>query len=60
MSLAAANALVGNAAPATAVIEIGPFGAAFTAREGAVRIALAGKSAERRYRRARVLPSTAR
>jgi biotin-dependent carboxylase-like uncharacterized protein len=41
MSLAAANALVGNAARA-AVIEIGPFGAAFTAREGAVRIALAG------------------
>jgi biotin-dependent carboxylase-like uncharacterized protein len=41
MSLAAANALVGNAALAAA-IEIGPFGAAFTAREGAVRIALAG------------------
>lgn len=39
--LAAANTLVGNAAFA-AGIEIGPFGAAFTAREGAVRVALAG------------------
>jgi allophanate hydrolase subunit 2 len=41
LALAAANTLVGNA-PFTAAIEIGPFGAAFTAREGAVRVALAG------------------
>jgi biotin-dependent carboxylase-like uncharacterized protein len=41
LALAAANALVGNAL-STAVIEVGPFGAAFTAREGAVRVALAG------------------
>src|SRR5580698_8953780 len=41
VALAVANGLVGNAAFAAA-IEIGPFGAAFTAREGAVRIALAG------------------
>jgi biotin-dependent carboxylase-like uncharacterized protein len=43
MALAAANTLVGNAAFAAAV-EIGPFGAAFTAREGMVGIALAGAS----------------
>ncbi len=41
IALAAANCLVGNA-PFAAAIEIGPFGAAFTAREGTVRIALAG------------------
>jgi len=41
LALATANALVGNAAFAAAV-EIGPFGAAFTAREGAVRVALSG------------------
>jgi 5-oxoprolinase (ATP-hydrolysing) subunit C len=41
LALAAANCLVGNAIFAAA-IEIGPFGAAFTAREGAVRIALSG------------------
>jgi biotin-dependent carboxylase-like uncharacterized protein len=41
LALAAANVLVGNA-PFTAAIEIGPFGAAFTARDGAVRVALAG------------------
>jgi 5-oxoprolinase (ATP-hydrolysing) subunit C len=41
LALSAANCLVGNAAFAAA-IEIGPFGAAFTAREGAVRVALAG------------------
>src|SRR5467141_2645536 len=40
-ALAAANSLVGNAAFAAA-IEIGPFRAAFTAREGAVCVALAG------------------
>jgi biotin-dependent carboxylase-like uncharacterized protein len=41
LSLAVANCLVGNALFAAA-IEIGPFGAAFTARDGAVRVALAG------------------
>src|SRR5437016_6536374 len=41
LSLAAANTLVGNDA-LSAAIEIGPFGAAFTARDGAVRVALAG------------------
>ena len=43
LGLAAANCLVGNALFA-AGIEIGPFGAAFTAREGAVRVALSGAS----------------
>jgi biotin-dependent carboxylase-like uncharacterized protein len=43
LALAAANILVGNAALAAA-IEIGPFGAAFAARDGAVRVALAGAS----------------
>jgi biotin-dependent carboxylase-like uncharacterized protein len=43
LALAAANSLAGNALFAAA-IEIGPFGAAFTAREGAVRVALAGAS----------------
>ncbi len=41
LALAAANCLVGNEFFAAA-IEIGPFGAAFTAREGAVRAALSG------------------
>jgi biotin-dependent carboxylase-like uncharacterized protein len=41
LGLAAANCLVGNALIDPA-IEIGPFGASFTAREGAVRLALAG------------------
>src|ERR1700741_1574723 len=41
LSLAAANTLVGND-PLAAAIEIGPFCAAFTARDGAVRVALAG------------------
>src|SRR3954468_22509265 len=43
LALAAANVLVGNT-PFGAAIEIGPFGAAFTAREGAVRVAVAGAS----------------
>jgi biotin-dependent carboxylase-like uncharacterized protein len=43
LALVAANCLVGNV-PFTAAIEIGPFGAALTAREGAVRVALAGAS----------------
>ena len=41
LALAAANTLVGNE-PFAAAIEVGPFGAAFTTRGGAVRIALAG------------------
>jgi 5-oxoprolinase (ATP-hydrolysing) subunit C len=41
LALAAANTLVGNDLFAAAV-EIGPFGTAFTARDGAVRVALAG------------------
>jgi 5-oxoprolinase (ATP-hydrolysing) subunit C len=41
LALATANTLAGNA-PFAAAIEIGPFGASFTAREGAVRVALAG------------------
>jgi biotin-dependent carboxylase-like uncharacterized protein len=41
LALAAANCLVGNSLFAAA-IEIGPLGATFTAREGAVRVALAG------------------
>jgi biotin-dependent carboxylase-like uncharacterized protein len=43
LALAAANGLVGNT-PFAAAIEIGPFGATFTARDGAVRVALAGAS----------------
>jgi biotin-dependent carboxylase-like uncharacterized protein len=43
LALAAANNLVGNK-PFTAAVEIGPFGASFTARDGAVRVALAGAS----------------
>src|SRR6185437_11977587 len=41
LALATANALVGNAA-LDAAIEIGPFGAAFTAHDGSLRVALAG------------------
>jgi biotin-dependent carboxylase-like uncharacterized protein len=41
LALAAANCLVGNALFAAA-IEVGPLGATFTARGGAVRLALAG------------------
>jgi biotin-dependent carboxylase-like uncharacterized protein len=47
LSLAAANTLIGNK-PFAACVEIGPFTAAFTARDGAVHVALAGaaRSAE--------------
>jgi biotin-dependent carboxylase-like uncharacterized protein len=41
LALAAANCLVGNPMYAAA-IEIGPLGAVFTARDGAVRVGLAG------------------
>jgi biotin-dependent carboxylase-like uncharacterized protein len=41
LALAAANTLVGNP-PFAAALEIGPFGASFAAREGAVRVALSG------------------
>lgn len=43
LALAVANVLAGNP-PLAAAIEIGPFGAAFKARDGAVRVALAGAS----------------
>jgi 5-oxoprolinase (ATP-hydrolysing) subunit C len=43
LALAAANSLVGNM-PFAAAVEIGPFGATFAAREGAVRVGLAGAS----------------
>jgi biotin-dependent carboxylase-like uncharacterized protein len=43
LALAAANTLVGNE-PFAAAVEIGPFGAAFAARGGAVRVALARAS----------------
>ncbi|MGC2778581.1 MAG: biotin-dependent carboxyltransferase family protein [Bradyrhizobium sp.] len=43
LSLAAANSLVGNELMAAA-IEIGPFGATFTAKGSAVRLGLAGAS----------------
>src|SRR3954464_12601431 len=41
LALAAANTLVGNELFAAAV-ELGPFAAKFTARQGAIRVALAG------------------
>src|SRR3954462_3165288 len=41
LSLAAANTLVGNE-PFAAAVEVGPFGASFTARDGAVRVAMSG------------------
>ena len=41
LALAAANCLVGNP-PFAAAIEVGPLSATFTAREGKVRVALAG------------------
>jgi len=41
LALAAANCLVGNEL-FVAGVEIGPFGASFTARDGAVRVALTG------------------
>jgi 5-oxoprolinase (ATP-hydrolysing) subunit C len=43
LGLASANCLVGNVLFAPGV-EIGPYGAAFTARQGAVRVALSGAS----------------
>ena len=43
LALAAANCLVGNALFAAA-IEVGPFGASFAARDGVVRLSLAGAS----------------
>ena len=47
LALASANTLLGNAT-FTAAVEIGPFGATFTARDGAVRVGLsgAGRSAD--------------
>ena len=43
LALAAANTLLGNE-PFAAAIEVGPFTASFTARDGAVRVALCGAS----------------
>jgi biotin-dependent carboxylase-like uncharacterized protein len=43
LGLAVANCLVGNPSLAAA-IEIGPFGASFTAQDGSIRVALAGAS----------------
>lgn len=43
LALATANALAGNP-QFTAAIELGPFGATFTAQDGPIRIALAGAS----------------
>jgi biotin-dependent carboxylase-like uncharacterized protein len=43
LALAAANTLLGNE-PFAAALEIGPFTASFTARDGAVRVALCGAS----------------
>ncbi|MGX9392967.1 5-oxoprolinase subunit C family protein [Nitrobacteraceae bacterium UC4446_H13] len=43
LALATANALAGNP-PFTAAIELGPFGATFTAQDGPIRIAFAGAS----------------
>ncbi len=43
LALATANALAGNP-PFTAAIELGPFGATFTAQDGPIRIAVAGAS----------------
>ena len=57
LGLATANCLVGNALFA-AGIEIGPFGAAFTAREGAVRVALAGASRNADIAGRAVVPDT--
>jgi biotin-dependent carboxylase-like uncharacterized protein len=55
VSLAVANVLVGNAAFAAA-IEIGPFGAAFTARGGAIRVALTGATRQMTLAGQPVLP----
>jgi biotin-dependent carboxylase-like uncharacterized protein len=41
LALAAANTLLGNE-PFAAAVEVGPFTASFTARDGAVRVALCG------------------
>src|SRR5471032_3400183 len=57
LALAAANTLVGNK-PLAAAIEIGPFGAAFTARDGAVRLALSGASRNADIARRAVAPDT--
>jgi biotin-dependent carboxylase-like uncharacterized protein len=43
LALATANTLAGNP-PFTAAIELGPFGATFTAQDGSIRIAVTGAS----------------
>jgi 5-oxoprolinase (ATP-hydrolysing) subunit C len=57
LALAAANALAGNPL-FTAAIEIGPLGASFTAREGAVRLALAGATRNAEISGRAVAPDT--
>ena len=57
LSLAAANTLVGNE-PFAAVVEIGPFGATFTAKDGAVRVAHCRRAAQCRHRRTAGAPWT--
>src|SRR3954470_5833602 len=57
LSLAAANVLVGNA-PMAAAIELGPFGAAFTARGGPVRVALSGAQRNADIAKHPVAPNT--
>jgi 5-oxoprolinase (ATP-hydrolysing) subunit C len=59
LSLAAANVLVGNA-PMAAAIELGPFGAAFTARGGPVRVALSGAQRNADIAKHPVAPNTSR
>jgi biotin-dependent carboxylase-like uncharacterized protein len=57
LALATANCLVGNALFAAA-IEIGPFGASFTARDGNLRAALAGASRSAEISGRAVAPNT--
>jgi biotin-dependent carboxylase-like uncharacterized protein len=57
LSLVAANSLIGND-PFAAVIEIGPFGAAFTATGGAVRVALTGTGRPADIAKRQVEPNT--
>jgi 5-oxoprolinase (ATP-hydrolysing) subunit C len=57
LALATANSLAGNAA-FTAVIEIGPFSAAFKAQDGSVRVALAGATRSADVSGRTLLPGT--
>jgi biotin-dependent carboxylase-like uncharacterized protein len=55
LALATANALAGNP-PLAAAIELGPFGATFTAQHGPIRVAVAGASRSIRIDDDRMLP----